>query len=80
MIRFLKFLKEIKGFWKLYSDYEYGGETLDFIIRNYQAVLENRTKLMSMPTYHAKDVIKQIDTWYANNPDWVKLIREEYGE
>lgn len=80
MQQFVKFIKLFNSFWKLYKDYEYDGETLDFIIRNYQQVLENRTKLMSKPTYYAKDVIKQIDSWYANNPDWYKIIREEYSE
>lgn len=65
MKQFLKFLTKIKSFWKFYQNYEYGGETVEFIIENYQDVLQNRTKLMSKPTYYANDVIKQIDEWYC---------------
>lgn len=61
---FLKFLAKLKSFWKFYRDYQYDGETAEFIIENYQYVLQNRTKLMSKPTYYASDVIKQIDEWY----------------
>lgn len=64
MKQFLKFLTKLKSFWKLYQDYEYDGETIEFIIENYQEVLENRTKLMSKPTYYSSEVIKQIDEWY----------------
>lgn len=64
MKQFLKFLTKIKSFWKFYQNYEYDGETVEFIIDNYQDVLQNRTKLMSKPTYYANDVIKQIDNWY----------------
>lgn len=44
------FLKTIKSFWRLYLNYGYDGNTLDFIIRNYQEVLENRTELVLEPT------------------------------
>lgn len=64
MKQFLKFITKIKSFWKFYQNYEYDGETVEFIIDNYQDVLQNRTKLMSKPTYYASDVIKQIDEWY----------------
>lgn len=64
MKQFIKFLTKIKSFWKFYQNYEYGGETVEFIIDNYQEVLCNRTKLMSKPTYYANDVIEQIDNWY----------------
>lgn len=64
MKQFLKFLTKIKSFWKFYQNYGYDGETVEFIIENYQNVLQNRTKLMSKPTYYAKDVIAQIDNWY----------------
>lgn len=64
MKQFLKFLTKIKSFWKFYQNYGYDGETVEFIIDNYQKVLCNRTKLMSKPTYYAKDVIAQIDNWY----------------
>jgi len=72
MRAFLKFLTKLKRFWKLYKDYEYDGETLEFIIENYQDVLQNRTALMSKPTYYAKDVIGQIDKWYEENPEYKK--------
>lgn len=64
MKQLLTFLTKLKSFWKLYKDYGYDGETVEFIIENYQDVLQNRTKLMSKPTYCADDVIKQIDEWY----------------
>lgn len=64
MKQFLKFLTKIKSFWKFYQNYEYDGETVKFIIDNYQKVLCNRTKIMSKPTYYASDVITQIDNWY----------------
>ncbi len=75
MRTFLKFLTKLKGFWKLYQNYEYDGETVEFIIENYQDVLQNRTKLMSYPTYYAKDVIGQIDEWYEDNPEYKKGIK-----
>lgn len=64
MKQFLTFLTKLKSFWKFYRNYEYDGETAEFIVENYQDVLQNRTKLMSYPTYYAKDVIEQIDKWY----------------
>lgn len=64
MKQFLTFLTKIKSFWKFYKDYEYEGETAEFIVENYQDVLQNRTKMMSKPTYYARDVIAQIDNWY----------------
>ncbi len=75
MRTFLKFLTKLKGFWKFYKNYEYDGETVEFIIENYQDVLQNRTKLMSKPTYYAKDVIGQIDEWYEDNPEYAKGIK-----
>lgn len=60
----LSFIKHIKSFFKLYCNYGYDGETIEFIIDNYEKVLCNRTKLMSKPTYYARDVIQQIDKWY----------------
>lgn len=62
--RFLIFLTKIKGFWKLYRNYEYDGETVQFIIENYTEVLCMRTRVMSKPTYYAKDVIEEMDKWY----------------
>ena len=67
MKQFLKFLTKIKSFWKFYQNYEYDGETVEFIIENYQDVLQKRTKLMSKPTYCANGVIEQIDNWYEEN-------------
>lgn len=64
MKQFLTFLTKIKSFWKFYRNYEYDGETAEFIVENYQDVLQNRTKLMSKPTYYANEVINQIDKWY----------------
>ena len=64
MKQFLKFLTKLKGFWKIYSGYGYDGETVEFIIDNYEKVLCSRTKLMSKPTYYANDVIAQIDNWF----------------
>ncbi len=75
MRTFLKFITKLKGFWKLYQNYEYDGETVEFIIENYQDVLQNRTELMSKPTYYAKDVIRQIDEWYEDNPEYTKGIK-----
>lgn len=64
MKNILSFIKYIKSFFKLYCNYGYDGETIEFIIDNYEKVLCNRTKLMSKPTYYAEDVIRQIDEWY----------------
>lgn len=69
MRKFFGFLISLKSFWKLYQDYEYDGRTLDFIIQNYKEVLEERTKLMSKPTYYARDVIRKLDEWYAERSD-----------
>lgn len=64
VVVFAKFVKNIKTFYKLWRDYEYNGEDCIFIIEQYTKVLCNRTKLMSKPTYYARDVIQQIDDWY----------------
>ena len=72
MRTFIKFLAKLRGFYKFYKDYEYDGEVARFIIENYQDVLQNRTELMSKPTYYAKDVIGQIDKWYEENPEYEK--------
>lgn len=64
MKQFLKFLTKIKSFWEFYQNYGYDGEDIEFIIENYQDVLQSRTKGMSKPTYYANEVIKQIDEWY----------------
>lgn len=44
-------------------------ETCRFIIEQYTRVLCNRTRLMSKPTYYARDVISQIDDWYDCHSD-----------
>lgn len=64
MKQLFKFITKLKTFWKLYSDYGYCGETIRFIIENYEQVLKNRTKLMSKPTHHFENVIAQLDKWY----------------
>lgn len=64
MGKLIKFIFKLKGFWKLYQDYEYDGETIEFIIDNYERVLCNRTKTMSKPTYYLEDVLREIDNWY----------------
>lgn len=71
-----KFLFKIPSFWKLYQNYGYDGETVEFIIENYQEVLQNRTKLMSKPTYYAKGVIEQIDSWYEEM-GYVRIERQD---
>lgn len=60
----MKWIKRIIGFIKLYKDYEYEPETWRHIIETYTRIICNRTRLMSKPTYHYKDIINQIDEWY----------------
>ena len=67
--QFFRFLKSIKSFYKFYADYEYDGETCRFIVEQYTSVLCNRTKLMSKPTYYARDVIQQLDNWYSDRTE-----------
>lgn len=64
MKQFLNFLKKIKSFWKLYADYGYDGETIEFIIDTYEKLLCERTKTMSKPTYCIEDVLRELDNWY----------------
>lgn len=66
MKQFLKFLTKLKSYWKLYQNYGYEGETVEFIINNYERVLCNRTKTMSKPTYYLEDVLRKIDNWYED--------------
>lgn len=63
----IKFIHNLKGYWKLQSNYDYKPNTYDFIINQYETVLCERTKTMSKPTYYAKDVIGQIDKWYEDH-------------
>lgn len=69
MKQFLNFLKKIKSFWKLYADYGYDGEAIEFIIETYQDVLQSRTETMSKPTYYIKDILSEIDRWYEEHRD-----------
>jgi len=75
MQTFLKFLTKLRGFWKFYKHYEYDGETVEFIIDTYVKVLCNRTKTMSKPTYYCIDVVREIDNWYEDNPEYEKGIK-----
>ncbi len=59
-----QFIKWLPGYFKLHSDYLYEPSTYHFIIQNYEMVLCERTKVMSKPTYHWKDVVREIDRWY----------------
>lgn len=70
MKQFINFLSRIGTFWKFYRDYEYDGEVMRLIVENYQEVLCSRTKLMSKPTYYARDVIEQMDEWYEEERAW----------
>lgn len=58
------FIKWLPGYFKLHKDYGYEPDTYSFIIQNYESVLCERTKVMSKPTYHWKDVVREIDRWY----------------
>ena len=58
------FIKWLPGYFKLHEDYGYEPDTYSFIIENYERVLCNRTKVMSKPIYHWKDVVSEIDRWY----------------
>lgn len=69
MEQFLNFLKKIKSFWKLYEDYGYDGETVEFIIETYQDILQSRTETMSKPTYYINDILSEIDRWYEEHRD-----------
>lgn len=69
MTQLLNFLKKIKSFWKLYVDYGYDGETIEFIIETYQDILQSRTETMSKPTYYIKDILSEIDRWYEEHRD-----------
>ena len=66
MKTFIGFIKSLKGFWKLYCDYEYDGEVLRHIIETYTSVICNRTKTMSKPTYYLYDVLSEIDRYYED--------------
>lgn len=76
MTQFLNFLTKLKSFWKLYKDYGYDGENMEFIIDTYEKLLCERTKTMSKPTYCLEDILAEIDKWYAER-DKVR-IHESY--
>lgn len=63
----IKFIKNLKSFYRFYKDYEYNGAECEFIIENYQKVLCSRTKTMSKPTYYADAIIHYIDEWYEDS-------------
>lgn len=67
------FIKSIRTFYRFYKNYRYDGETCAFIIENYENVLENRTKMMSKPTYYASAVIDEMDKWYEDS--WKSLYK-----
>lgn len=69
------FVKTIRTFYKFYKNYRYDGDTCAFIIENYENVLENRTKMMSKPTYYASAVIDEMDKWYEDS--WKSLYKCE---
>ena len=75
MKQFFKFLISLKSFWKLYRDYNYDGDTLRFIINQYETVLVNRTKVLSQPTHCAREVIEELDKWYLDNPTRFKISK-----
>lgn len=64
IVELLHFIKHLPGYYKLHTNYGYTPDTYDFIIDNYEKVLCNRTKTMSKPTYHWRDVISEIDRYY----------------
>lgn len=58
------FIKNIGSFYKFWKDYEFNGNTMAYIIEQYQSVVSNRTRCLSKPTYSANTVISAIDEWY----------------
>lgn len=69
----IKFIKNLKSFYRFYKDYEYNGDDCKFIIENYQEVLCSRTKTMSKPTYYANSVIGEMDRWYEDS--WKSMYK-----
>ena len=61
------FIKWLPEYIKLHREYGYKPDTYSYIIENYQQVLCNRTKVMSKPTYHWRDVVSEIDRWYEED-------------
>lgn len=64
ILNLINFIKAIPGYYNFFKNYGYNGENMEFIIENYTEVLCNRTKMMSKPTYYARDVIAQLDNYY----------------
>lgn len=62
----IQFVKDIPEYYQLYTWYEYDPMTYDFIVHHYQSVLSNRTKRMSKPTYHWRDVVQELDEYYED--------------
>lgn len=67
---FFRFIKWLPAYYWLHRNYGYKPTTYDFIIQNYEIVLSERTRTMSKPTYHWRDVVSEIDRWYEEDEDW----------
>lgn len=63
----IRFIKNLKSFYRFYKDYEYNGDACRVIIENYQEVLWSRTKTMIKPVYCANSVIAEMDRWYEDS-------------
>lgn len=63
---FLKFIKWLPAYYRLHKNYGCEPDVYEFIIKNYEMVLCERTKTMSKPTYHWKDVVSEIDRWFED--------------
>ena len=63
---FLKFVKWLPTYYWLHKCYGYEPSVYMHIVDNYEMVLTSRTKTMSKPTYHWKDVVREIDNWYED--------------
>ena len=64
---FFRFIKWLPSYYWLHRTYGYEPKTYNFIIENYEIVLSERTRTMSKPTYHWKDVVSEIDRWYEED-------------
>jgi hypothetical protein len=76
----IKFIKNLKGYWKLEQDYGYEPDVYNFIIHQYSDVLCSRTKTMSKPTYYAKDIISEMDKWYEDRSEWYLETGEKFND
>jgi len=68
----LMFIKWLPDYFRLHRNYGYKPDTYSFIIENYEMVLCERTKVMSKPTYHWQDVVREIDRWYEDMDEYCK--------